>query len=48
MSDTQDSDKTLANVITLLGITPTDSEKERLILYYPCKASRCFISGPCG
>lgn len=27
MSGTQDSDKTLENVITLLGITPTDSEK---------------------
>ncbi len=27
MSDTQDSGKTLENVITLLGITPNDSEK---------------------
>lgn len=33
MSDTQDSYRKLDNVITLLGITPTDNEKERLILY---------------
>ncbi|MBP5818454.1 phage head-tail connector protein [Lactiplantibacillus plantarum] len=40
MSGTQDSDKTskdvvtiLGDVITLLDITPTDSEKKRLILY---------------
>ncbi|QAR36919.1 phage head-tail connector protein [Lactiplantibacillus plantarum] len=33
MSDVQDSDKTLENVITLLGIEPTDDEKDRLTLY---------------
>lgn len=33
MSNTQDSGKTLENVITLLGITPNDSEKKRLTLY---------------
>ncbi|MBT9655988.1 phage head-tail connector protein [Lactiplantibacillus plantarum] len=33
MIGTQDSYKKLENVITLLDITPTDSEKKRLTLY---------------
>lgn len=33
MSDSQDDGKTLSNVITLLGIEPTDDEKSRLKLY---------------